>query len=78
VPGALTAAVAAIVVSGTERGLPADSLQPVLELTPPGFTVPALVGLALPLFLVTMAGQNVPGAAVLATFGTSHRCAACC
>ena len=69
VPGALAAAVAAIAASGTERGLSADSLLPVLELTPPIFTVPALVGLALPLFLVTMAGQNVPGTAVLATFG---------
>jgi len=38
-------------------------------LTPPTFTVPALIGIAVPLFLVTMAGQNVPGAAVLATFG---------
>ena len=38
-------------------------------LTAPSFTVPALIGIAVPLFLVTMAGQNVPGAAVLATFG---------
>jgi benzoate membrane transport protein len=69
VPGALAAAVAAIAVSGTGRGLPAGSLRPMLEFTVPSFTGPALVGLALPLFLVTMAGQNVPGVAVLATFG---------
>src|SRR6185369_1388761 len=69
VPGALVAAVTAIAVSGAGRGLSADSLRPVLEVTRPGFTGAALVGLALPLFLVTMAGQNVPGAAVLSTFG---------
>lgn len=69
VPGALAAAIVAIAVSGTESGLSAASLRPVIEWTTPAFTVPALVGLAIPLFLVTMAGQNVPGAAVLATFG---------
>jgi benzoate membrane transport protein len=69
VPGALAAAVAAIALSGTEHALPPDSLRPVLDFTPPEFTGPAMAGLALPLFLVTMAGQNVPGAAVLTTFG---------
>ncbi|GAA1739547.1 benzoate/H(+) symporter BenE family transporter [Luedemannella helvata] len=69
VPGALAAAIVAIAVGGTGPALSAASLRPVIELTPPAFTVPALVGLAVPLFLVTMAGQNVPGAAVLATFG---------
>ncbi len=69
VPGALAAAVAAIAASGTDQALSAGSLRPVLDFTPPAFTWPAMAGLALPLFLVTMAGQNVPGAAVLATFG---------
>jgi benzoate membrane transport protein len=69
VPGALVAAVIGIAVSGADRGLSGASLRPALEFTAPAFTVPAVVGLAVPLFLVTMAGQNVPGAAVLATFG---------
>ena len=30
---------------------------------------PGLLGIALPLYVVTMAGQNVPGTAVLATYG---------
>jgi benzoate membrane transport protein len=69
-PGALVAAVVAITVSGGgDRKLSTVSLRPVWEFTPPAFTAPALIGLAVPLFLVTMAGQNVPGAAVLATFG---------
>lgn len=69
VPGALLAAVVAIAVSGVDQGLSAAALRPALAFTSPSFTGPALVGIALPLFLVTMAGQNVPGAAVLATFG---------
>jgi benzoate membrane transport protein len=69
VPGALAAATVAIAVSGTEQGLSAESLRPVLDFTPPVFTWQAMIGLAMPLFLVTMAGQNVPGAAVLSTFG---------
>jgi benzoate membrane transport protein len=68
VPGALVAAVVAIAISGTD-GLSAASLRPALEFTAPAFSVAAVVGLGVPLFLVTMAGQNVPGAAVLATFG---------
>ena len=37
----------------------------------PSFEVGAIVGLGLPLYLVTMAGQNLPGYAVLRTFGYS-------
>lgn len=35
----------------------------------PTFTLDALVGIALPLFIVTMASQNIPGLAVLRTNG---------
>ncbi|MFN7023352.1 MAG: benzoate/H(+) symporter BenE family transporter [Pseudorhizobium sp.] len=41
------------------------SLAPPLELIVPVFTLPALVSIALPLFIVTMASQNIPGIAVL-------------
>ncbi|WP_231933312.1 benzoate/H(+) symporter BenE family transporter [Micromonospora coxensis] len=67
VPAALVVAVAAIAV--TTSGGSVGGLRPVVELTPPTFTVPAVVGLALPLFLVTMAAQNVPGTAVLRGYG---------
>jgi benzoate membrane transport protein len=43
--------------------------QPILIL--PQFSVGALVGVALPLFVVTMASQNVPGVAVLRASGYS-------
>ncbi|AVA22346.1 benzoate/H(+) symporter BenE family transporter [Rhizobium sp. NXC24] len=41
------------------------SLMPSLELVKPTFTVAGLVSIALPLFIVTMASQNIPGIAVL-------------
>jgi benzoate membrane transport protein len=69
VPGALAAAVIGIVASGAASGLAAADLRPRLELTVPSLTVPAVVGIAVPLFLVTMAAQNVPGMAVLMTYG---------
>ena len=39
--------------------------------TSPKFSVSALIGLALPLFIVTMASQNVPGVAVIRASGYS-------
>ncbi|GAA3153897.1 benzoate/H(+) symporter BenE family transporter [Planomonospora alba] len=67
VPGALLAAVAAIALTGPGPG--ALDARPVVELTAPSWSVSAVVGIALPLFLVTMAAQNVPGMAVLAGYG---------
>lgn len=69
VPGALVAAVAAIAVTGQDAGLGHLTLRPTLVWTAPTFHLGAIIGLALPLFLVTMAGQNVPGAAVLSSHG---------
>ena len=45
------------------------SLVPALAWTTPTLTWPAVLGLALPLYVVTMAGQNVPGAAVMSSYG---------
>ncbi|SSC69836.1 unnamed protein product [Ciceribacter sp. T2.26MG-112.2] len=42
-----------------------QSLAPPIELVAPEFTLPALISIALPLFIVTMASQNIPGIAVL-------------
>lgn len=69
VPGALVAAVAAIAWTGPDAGLADATLRPALAWTVPTFDLGAIVGIALPLFLVTMAGQNVPGAAVLSSYG---------
>ena len=43
----------------------AQSLAPPVKLVAPVFTLPALISIALPLFIVTMASQNIPGIAVL-------------
>ncbi|MFR9777744.1 benzoate/H(+) symporter BenE family transporter [Micromonospora sp. MS34] len=67
VPGAL--AVAAVAIALTASAPARTHLAPTVALTAPTWTVPAVIGLALPLFLVTMAAQNVPGAAVLAGYG---------
>lgn len=71
VPGALLVALAVIGVSlaagGT--GLGDGALLPALVWTSPSLSVQALVGIAVPLFVVTMASQNVPGVAVLRSFG---------
>ena len=56
-----------LVASGTSVD-PAD-LAPRLELTVPAFTLAGAVGIALPLYVVTMASQNVPGVAVMKALG---------
>lgn len=66
VPLAFAAAAVVTVVAATG---PAGPLAPGLELTAPTFTWQALTGIALPLYLVTMASQNVAGVAVLAGLG---------
>lgn len=71
VPGSLLVALAVIGIHIASNGVqvPAEDLLPRLEWTMPAFTVEAAVGLALPLFIVTMASQNIPGVAVLKSFG---------
>ncbi len=67
IPGALLVAAVAIALTGP--GLGAVDVRPVVELTVPAWSVPAMISVAFPLFLVTMASQNVPGMAVLAGYG---------
>ena len=51
-------------------GLDAVHLEPTTPVfTAPTFTLNALVGVAIPLFVVTMASQNVPGVAVMRAAG---------
>jgi benzoate membrane transport protein len=49
---------------GALAGLSA-ALVPKIEFVPPVFNAAAMVSIALPLFIVTMASQNIPGIAVL-------------
>ncbi|WP_426122360.1 benzoate/H(+) symporter BenE family transporter [Pararhizobium sp. PWRC1-1] len=73
VPAALLAFVL-VLAFGVE--MPADAmtqlsatLVPHIEWVTPAFTVAGLVSIALPLFIVTMASQNIPGIAVLKVNG---------
>lgn len=71
VPLAFVAAAVVIGVHVAVTGSTIDpsSLVPTLTVTVPSFTFGGIVGLALPLFLVTMASQNVPGVAIMRSFG---------
>ena len=69
VPGALAAAVVVVVVSGSLDGLPTAELVPRLTWTAPGFDLVTAVAIGVPLYLVTMTSQNIPGVAVLGSFG---------
>ncbi len=71
VPLAFVAAAIVVGVDTVRSGAAVDAglLVPRLELTAPTFTIGAVVGIALPLFVVTMASQNVPGVAIMRSFG---------
>ena len=69
VPGALAVAVVVMAVSGTFSHLSGARLAPVVTIVLPSFEPATVVAIALPLFLVTMTSQNIPGMAVLASFG---------
>lgn len=63
----LAAAVVMLLVTTLPPGLTASVTWP--EFIMPHFTLTAAIGLGVPLFLVTMASQNVPGLAVMHAHG---------
>ncbi|WP_340117753.1 benzoate/H(+) symporter BenE family transporter [Pelagibius sp. 7325] len=65
IPVALLVAVVAIALTTDMPAVTPDALLPQPLFITPVFSVGALVGVALPLFIVTMASQNIPGIAVL-------------
>ncbi|MFF2495165.1 benzoate/H(+) symporter BenE family transporter [Agromyces sp. NPDC058064] len=69
VPAAMLVAVVGIAVIAGPAVLGNDAVVPRLEFVAPVFDPFVIVSLGLPLFIVTMAGQNVPGFAVMSTFG---------
>lgn len=71
VPLAFVTATIVVVTDLVRRGTEVDPalLLPRLEFVAPTFTIGAAVGIALPLFIVTMASQNVPGIAIMRSFG---------
>ncbi|TKV61805.1 benzoate/H(+) symporter BenE family transporter [Nakamurella flava] len=68
-PAAFALAVVLVVVSVLHSTGSIPLRVPTLELTAPTFDWAAMIGIAVPLYLVTMAAQNVPGVAVLGAAG---------
>ena len=69
VPAAMLVAIIGIAVIARPGAIATTGAVPHLEFVLPTFEPAAIVSLGLPLFIVTMAGQNVPGFAVMSTFG---------
>ena len=71
VPAAFMAAGIVIGIDLIRRGdgIASSSLLPELSLTWPSLSWEAVVGIALPLYIVTMASQNVPGVAIMKSLG---------
>jgi benzoate membrane transport protein len=68
VPAAVGVALIAMAFDAPLAGMAASDFIPHLEFVRPMFTFEAMVNIALPLFIVTMAGQNLPGLAVLSAY----------
>jgi benzoate membrane transport protein len=68
VPAALAAAIIAVALI-EKPNLSGHQLAPQLVWTTPHVSLAAIIGIGLPLFIVTMASQNVTGMGVLASFG---------
>jgi benzoate membrane transport protein len=68
VPAAVAVALIAMSFDRPFAGIAFTDLVPRLEFVMPVFTFEAMVNIALPLFIVTMAGQNLPGLAVLSAY----------
>lgn len=70
VPAAMAATLTVVLVNAGLSGAPLPAeLWPQLHFTVPRFTLAGATGVAVPLYIVTMASQNVPGVAVLSGFG---------
>ncbi len=67
----IAALVAGLVIAASGRtvGFDLQTITPRPEFVAPTFSLQAIMGIALPLFIVTMASQNLPGLAVLGAYG---------
>jgi benzoate membrane transport protein len=69
VPAAFAVTLLVVGIDAARHGGVHGALLPHLDWTAPAFTGAGLLSLALPLYVVTMAGQNVPGVAVMSSYG---------
>lgn len=69
VPGAFVTTLVVVAIDAARGSGLHGGLAPSLVFTMPTLSWASVVSIAVPLYVVTMAGQNVPGAAVLASYG---------
>jgi len=69
VPAAMAVAIVAILVFAGTDWLGESRIAPHIEFVAPTVNPAVILSIGLPLFIVTMAGQNVPGIVVMNTFG---------
>jgi benzoate membrane transport protein len=69
VPAAFLVTLVVVGIDVAQHGGAQGALLPHLDVTTPAFTGAALLSIAIPLYIVTMAGQNIPGVAVMASYG---------
>jgi benzoate membrane transport protein len=69
VPAAFAVTLVVVGLDAARHGGPHGSVLPHLTWTAPTLTWASLLSLAIPLYIVTMAGQNVPGVAIMASYG---------
>ena len=69
VPAAFAVTLLVVGVDVARGGGVHGALLPHLDLTTPIFTNAGVLSIAVPLYIVTMAGQNIPGAAVMSSYG---------
>jgi benzoate membrane transport protein len=69
VPAAFGVTLAVVAVDAARHGGVHGSVLPHLAWTVPSASPAGLLSLALPLYVVTMAGQNIPGVAVMSSYG---------
>lgn len=69
VPAAMLVAIIAILIAAGTDWLGEASITPQLTFVAPTFDLFTILSVGLPLFIATMAGQNIPGFAVMSTYG---------
>ena len=69
VPGAVAAAAVAMVIDGSFSSADLSQVAPTLAWTTPEFSLATTLAIALPLYLVTMTSQNIPGVTVMSALG---------
>lgn len=69
VPAAVIAAAIVVVLNASDSSLMPERVLTAPAWTTPSFSLASVIGIGLPLFVVTMATQNIPGIAVMRSFG---------